>query len=358
MKNLIQTENASKKVEGFHTHIRYLLDKYFPEKVVNFSNLDKFWMNPELKLLLRKVQKERHKHSKSGKFKNLWSKYRRLKRSKVKLYYKCFVEELKTVKPGKWYSMMKRLGGMDQMGGRKLEIESLKGLTDAECAEAVAQAFAAVSQEYSPLDSTRLPAFLPAGKPEQVKIFQVIHQIKKLGKTKSTLPIDIPYKLRIKCAFDLVEPLTDIINTCLRDGKFPAPWRQEFVTPLPKTGPSEPMKTCKDVRKIASTSNYSKIYESFLRKWIVEDIGQKININQFAGRKGVGTEHMIVMMMDRVLKLLDKPGMSVVVMGSLDWSGAFDRQDATITIIKMIRMGVRPSIIPIIMEFGKTEKCV
>ena len=34
---------------------------------------------------------------------------------------------------------MKWLGGMDQMAGRKLEIESLKGLTDVECAEAVAQ---------------------------------------------------------------------------------------------------------------------------------------------------------------------------------------------------------------------------
>ena len=68
---------------------------------------------------------------------------------------------------------------------------------------------------------------------------------------------------------------------------------------------------------------------------------------------------MIVMMMDRVLKMLDKPGISAVIMGSLDWSSAFERQDATITIIKMIRMGVRSSIIPIIMEFLEDRKmCV
>ena len=35
----------------------------------------------------------------------------------------------------------------------------------------------------------------------------------------------------------------------------------------------------------------------------------------------------------------------------LDWSGAFDRQDPTISIMKMIKMGVRSSIIMIIMEF-------
>ena len=91
--------------------------------------------------------------------------------------------------------MMKRLGGLDQMNRGKLTIESLAGLTDKESAEAVAQSFASVSQEYSPLDRCQLPAFLPAGRPEEVTIFQVINKIKKLGKTKSTLPIDIPDRL-------------------------------------------------------------------------------------------------------------------------------------------------------------------
>ena len=115
----------------------------------------------------------------------------------------------------------------------------------------------------------------------------------------------------------MAEPITDIINSCLRDGKFPAPWRREWVTPVPKTAPHQPQ-NCKEIRKIASTSDFSKIFETFLRKWIVEDIDKKININQFAGRKGVGTEHLIVMMMDRVLKLLDNPGKTAVVMGAVD----------------------------------------
>ena len=48
-----------------------------------------------------------------------------------------------------------------------------------------------------------------------------MERIKRVGKTKSTLPIDIPDRLRTKCALDLAEPMTDIINTCLRDGSFP-----------------------------------------------------------------------------------------------------------------------------------------
>ena len=112
--------------------------------------------------------------------------------------------------------------------------------------------------------------------------------------------------------------MCEIINTCLRDGKFP---------------------------------DYSKIFESFLRTWIVEDIGNKIDKNQFAGKRGVGTEYMIVMIVDRVLRLLDTPGMSAVIMGAVDWMGPFDQTDPTKTVQKLVAMGVRSSLIPVIIEF-------
>ena len=107
------------------------------------------------------------------------------------------------------------------MSREKLIIQELEGLTDQECAETVAQSFAAVSQEYDSLDRAKLPSFLPAGRAEEVNVFQVLHQIKKIGKTKSTLPLDLPDRLRKECALDLAEPLTNIINTCLVDERFP-----------------------------------------------------------------------------------------------------------------------------------------
>ena len=109
-----------------------------------------------------------------------------------------------------------------------------------------------------------------------------------------TLPIDLPDRLRIECALDLAEPLTDIINSCLRTGQFPVAWRREWVTPVSKPKRMENVESCKDLRKIASTSDSAKNFESFLRDWITEDIGAIIDINQFAGKTGEGTEHMIV----------------------------------------------------------------
>ena len=57
--NVLGTENVHEKTEAFHFYLRNLFDKYFPTKTVTISNLDKYWMNPQLKQLLRQVQRER-----------------------------------------------------------------------------------------------------------------------------------------------------------------------------------------------------------------------------------------------------------------------------------------------------------
>ena len=85
--------------------------------------------------------------------------------------------------------------------------------------------------------------------------------------------------------------------------------------------------------------------------WITEDIRKKIDINQFAGRKGSGPEHMLVLMIDRILCLLDRPGMKAVIKASVDWASAFSRTDPTETIKKFLKLGVRPSIVNVLIDF-------
>jgi hypothetical protein len=72
---------------------------------------------------------------------------------------------------------------------------------------------------------------------------------------------------------------------------------------------------------------------------------------QFAGKKGIGTEHLIVQLLDRVLSLLDKPGMRAVLQASVDWASAFSRTDPTKTVTKIINMGIRPSLVSVLIEF-------
>ena len=96
--------------------------------------------------------------------------------------------------------------------------------------------------------------------------------------------------------------ITNIIYDSLSVSVYPRDWKLEWVTPVPKV--THP-KVIKDLRKISSTSDYSKVYEGFLKEWIMEDVSRNIDIGQYGGQPGVGTEHMIVCLLNRILQLLD-----------------------------------------------------
>ena len=74
---VLATEDTNEKVDNFHTYIRGMVDKHFPEKEVVISNLDKEWMTPSLKVLLRRVQKELYRNGKTAKFKSLKRSFRK-----------------------------------------------------------------------------------------------------------------------------------------------------------------------------------------------------------------------------------------------------------------------------------------
>ena len=250
--------------------------------------------------------------------------------------------------------MAKKIGAVNNSNDNELKVESLAGLGDDVCAERIAQHFASVSQEYLPIDVSALPAFLPAPKPPQVDELEVFERLKKLKKTKSTQPIDLPYKLRKEFSPELAAPLADIINSSLQQHVYPTLWKQEWVTPVPKvTSP----KTITDLRKISSTSEASKVYEGFLKEWIMEDISPNIDPAQFGNQPGTGTDHMMVAMLDRIILMLDESdGHAAVITALIDWSSAFDRQDPTIAIQKFYNMGVRSSLIPILVSYLQGRK--
>ena len=66
---------------------------------------------------------------------------------------------------------------------------------------------------------------------------------------------------------------------------------------------------------------------------------------------------MVVSFLDRILELLDRhPDRSAVIATCLDWSQAFDRQDPTLAILKFIKIGVRPSLIPLLVSYLSDRK--
>ena len=338
-----------KKAKGFKETIISKLDKYFPVKSVKMSLLDKSWFNPTLKLMYNKMQKEYFTNRKSPLWKKLRSKFKKAKRKASKVFYQNFVSELKTTKPAMYYKMAKQIGAIDKTGNNEIKIECIEGLNPQEQVQAVADSMAEVSNQYSPVDLSKLPSYLPAEEAPQLEVYKVFQQIQKQKKTLSTLEIDIPANLRKEAAVFLAEPLTDIFNSCLRNGVYPNTWKFEWCTPVPKK--VKKLKNFNDVRKIASTSDYSQIFEHFLLEYILKDISSKLSKRQYGGRKGVGTEHLLVTMMDRIQHLLEDPETFAVLLSSYDWKGAFNRLDPTMVATKLIKMGIRSSIVKVLIDF-------
>ena len=74
---------------------------------------------------------------------------------------------------------------------------------------------------------------------------EVWGKLRKLKKTKSMFPIDLPEQIRKEFSLEISVPLVNIYNSCLTQGIFPSIWKQELVTPVPK---KEYLKEIKDTR--------------------------------------------------------------------------------------------------------------
>ena len=89
---------------------------------------------------------------------------------------------------------------------------------------------------------------------------------------------------------------------------------------------------------------------------MLEDIGNNMNKRQYGGKKDVGTEHLIVTLIDSISKLPEDPKTAVVILLSYYWKGAFEKIDPTQVALKMINLGIRSSIVKVVIDFLRERK--
>ena len=66
------------------------------------------------------------------------------------------------------------------------------------------------------------------------EIFDMMKIMRK--KTKSSVPGNIPPKLRTSCQEELAKPVTKMFNNIIKSDIWPKNWKLEFGTPLTKIG--------------------------------------------------------------------------------------------------------------------------
>ena len=133
-------------------------------------------------------------------------------------------------------------------------------------------------------------------------------------------------------------------------------YKFEMCTPVPKVTP--PLNTSQ-LRNISGLPLFDRVYESLIAQLMVSDMEAKLDPGQFGNQKGVSIQHYLVQMLHRILGALDKNSegdISAVVANLIDWNNAFPRQCPTLGIKSFIENGVRPSLIPILINYFEDRK--
>ena len=192
-KEIFEEENVNKKADIFQNMLLQKLNEFLPSKTRKVCTADQPFCTDKIKRIKRKKTREYQKNRKSLKWRQLNLKYQKEIAAAKSKYYGNIVKDLKTSNVSQWYSKLKRLCSYDKNNLESIDVESLKHLSESEQAEAIADKFAKVSQEYEPvkLSDIDIPYYekseAPQFTPEQVK-----EKLQKLKVRKAVPYNDLP----------------------------------------------------------------------------------------------------------------------------------------------------------------------
>ena len=351
-------ETAHEKALLFQNILMEHYNFYFPEETLKFREDDKPWVNKEVKRADRQQRRAWVKDKFSKKYKTLNISYLDICKKAKETYYRKTISNLKEANISQWYRNIKRISSSNYHKESETEVEQIKGQPIVQQSELIADQFSKVSQLYSRLQSERInleealyDTELPPVEPWNVTLI-----IKDVKAKRSTALGDLPMKLIKEFDVFLAEPLSHIWKRCLAHGEYPDVWKLEIVTPMPKVYPP---KETKDLRKISVTKNFSKLFEKYICKIIIEDISKSADKAQYGCKKKVGIQHLLVKLADRILTALDKNNQQEVygvILQLVDWSQAFDRQCPQLAIESFMKNGVRKSLIPTLINYFQDRK--
>ena len=349
---VLNSQLIDTKAEILHAMVLNKLDEYCPEKKRKISSDDQPWFTEQLKRLDRRKRREFHKNRRSKRYKNLQKLFdKKISQEKRKFKAK-MIDDVMTARDSQWYSKLKRITNYGQTKSDLVQVDEISHLSDKEQAEAIADSFSAISNEYEPVnkDAINIPPFQNSDIP-QLKPYQVRKHLEKIKTNKSTAPGDIPAKIIKEFALFFCVPLTDIINSGLKVGHWPTSYKRETITPTPKQFPPENREM---LRPIANLCNFDKIMEKIISEMVISDMTEKLDPAQYGNQKHTSIQHYLVRMLHRILTNLDrnsKGEVNAVLCMFVDWKQAYSRQCHTLGVESFINNGVRPSIIPLLISY-------
>ena len=316
--HVLQSVGSNAKARSFQLTIDDLMDHFFPTKTVRRKESDLPWLNETARKKIRRKRAIFKSESRSERW--------RLARHDLEKYLEKrrqgFLKGQREVMTGpdasrQFFKNVKSYNTAEKP--KSFDIRDLEpGKTDAQVAENVATFFNRISQEFKPLQPHEIPSTYHRPLPK-LTVEAVIKRLEMCKKPPSMVDGDIFPKLIGRCAPFLAVPLTDIYNEILSTYVWPVNWKIEYVTAIPKKNLPE---SYADLRNISCTKLVSKVFETFVLQFAMEEVSLKNN--QFGGVKGCSTAHMLIEIIQEICSN-SEDYRSTTVLSSLDYSKAFNR---------------------------------
>jgi len=111
------------------------------------------------------------------------------------------------------------------------------------------------------------------------------------------------------------------------------------------------------LRPISLTSTLIKVCESFITRWMMQDMEQSLDPTQFGNRRGRSTTHCLVSLVQYIVDAAERGCHTNTL--ALDFSKALDKVDINIAMQKLLAMNVRSKILPWVADFlSHRQQCL
>ena len=225
-------------------------------------------------------------------------------------------------------------------------------MTDKQQAEAIADSFNSISQEYKEIktEDIQIPEIDPESYPKFTP-WEIKKYIDKVKINKASLPDDIPARIVRNNSEILCIPMAHMINHSIESGCWPDSYKQELITPIAKQHPTEHLD---QLRPISNLPIIDKIQEAVILDLIISDMKGKLDPSQYGNQRKTSIQHYLLKMMHRIVTNVDNNSrgeVNAVIATFVDWKSAYSRQDHTHGIRSFINNGVRAALIPVLINY-------
>ena len=342
-------------VEKFQERCCSLVEKHFPLKTVRVSTFDLPFFDERLRALRRRRQRAYRRSGRSPEYLKIKKEFDKAFVKAAHNYKDKVVSEVTEGKRGSAYKALKKLADNSSHNENfhiPAHVES--NFSPQDSAEALADYFSQISQEFNPIDPD---SFSPSLKEKLVDFtektpileeYQIHQKIQAAKKPNSMVGGDLPKKVVKEFAVELTTPLMMIFNAITSKAEYPRQWIIEHQTPIPKQYPpgSE-----EDLRNISCTPFFSKVYEAFLSDWLMPIVQPYLDPANCGGLKGTSISHYLIRLLHFIHAAVDKPVPHAVVLGLIDLSKAFNRVDHTLVIEDLHNMHVPGWLLRILISY-------